>query len=398
MTADARPAEIRLLPGHHKRVKAGHPWIYSNEIAMDAATKALPRGGAVRAIAASGEALGLFTFNPHTLIAGRLLDRDPQAVIDGAWIAARLARALALRERIHPGGFYRWVHAEADGLPGLILDRYGAVVSMQANTAGMELITPQILEAVATLVGPAAVMLRNDAPARGLEGLPAETRLAAGVLDGPVEIVENGARFLIDPGEGQKTGWFFDQRENRALVASFAADARVLDLYSYAGGFTVQAARAGAAMATAVDRSAAALALAERSAALNGVAERCRFVRAEVFETAERLDAEGARFEVVVADPPAFVKSKKDLGAGLRAYRKLARLSARLTAPGGILFIASCSHNVTTEAFMAEVARGLWDAGRDGRILRTVGAAADHPVHPMLPESAYLKGALIQLD
>jgi 23S rRNA (cytosine1962-C5)-methyltransferase len=387
---------IRLQPGHHKRARYGYPWVYSNEIQMDAAAKALTRGSLVQLEASNGEKLGVATFNAHTLIAARVLDRDPNAVIDEAFIARRLQAALSLRERLYPGRCYRLIHAEADGLPGLIVDRYGDAVSIQANTAGMDLLLPAILAALDTVLSPATAVLRNDAPSRGLEGIPSEVRVAKGTLSGPVELTENGARFLADLEGGQKTGWFYDQRDNRAAVGRVARDARVLDLYTYGGGFAVAAGRGGAREVIAVDRSEGALALAAQSAALNGIA--LKTVRAEVFEELERLGPAGERFDVVVADPPAFVKTRKDLAAGSRGYRKLARLSASVTAPGGFLFIASCSHNVERALFDEEVKRGLGDARRSGRILLASGAASDHPVHPSLPESVYLKGSLIQLD
>jgi 23S rRNA (cytosine1962-C5)-methyltransferase len=241
-------------------------------------------------------------------------------------------------------------------------------------------------------------VLRNDTAARTLEGLAGEERVAFGALTKPTEIIENGARFVIDPLAGQKTGWFYDQRENRRFASRFAAGARVLDLYCFAGGFAVQAALAGADQVVAIDSSAAALDWAASSAKLNGVAERCRFARGEVFGELERLHAQSERFDLVIADPPAFARSKKDLGPALRGYRKLARLAASLVAKGGVLFIASCSHQVEPDAFAEEVRRGLQDAQRDGRLIASTGAAPDHPVHPFLPESAYLKAETLVLD
>ena len=389
---------IRLQPGHHKRVVAGHPWVFSNEIVMDAAAKALLPGGLVRLEAAGGDPIGTAMFNPHPLISARMLSRDPAAVIDTDFLAARLEASLALRERLYPDGFYRLIHAEADGLPGTVIDRFGDILVIQANTAGMERLLPALLEAADRVVRPRAVVLRNDSAARGLEGLDTYVRVVKGEIAEPAELMENGARFFANLETGQKTGWFFDQRENRAAVARLSGGARVLDLYSYAGGFTVAAARAGAREVIAVDRSEDALALARRAAEANGVASLCRFVRAESFAELERLAGEGERFDVVVADPPAFVKSRKDLNQGARGYRKLARLSASLIAPGGFLYIASCSHHMDVPLFAEQVRRGLVDARRAGRILATTGAAADHPVHPHLPESAYLKGQIIQLD
>jgi 23S rRNA (cytosine1962-C5)-methyltransferase len=389
---------VRLQPGRHKRAAFGHPWVFSNEIAMDAAAKALPPGGLVRLETANGEALGVAMFNPHPLISARLLSRDADQHIDADFLAARLRAALALRERLYAGGCYRLIHAEADGLPGTVIDRYGDVVTIQVNTAGMDRLTPALLDVAERVLAPATVVLRNDSSARQLEGLPLETKIVKGTIDGPVPLTENGRRFFADLAEGQKTGWFYDQRDNRAAVASLAEGRRVLDLYTYAGGFAVLAACAGASEVVAVDRSERALALAEQAAQANGVAQRCRFVKAEAFAELERLAAAGERYDIVIADPPAFVKAKKDLNQGARGYRKLARLSVALAAPGGFLFIASCSHHVDVPLFAEQVRRGLADARRSGRILRTVGAAADHPVHPHLPESAYLKGQLLQID
>ena len=389
---------IRLQPGRHKRAAMGHPWIFSNEVAMDAAAKALPPGGLVRVETANGEALGVAMFNPHPLISARILSRDPGATIDADFLTARLQAALTLREQLYPGGCYRLVHAEADGLPGTVIDRFGDVVAIQANTAGMDRLTPLLIEAAERVLSPATIVLRNDSAARQLEGLELYTRTVKGALDGPVALTENGARFFADLESGQKTGWFFDQRDNRAAVARFAKHRRVLDLYSYAGGFAVLAAHTGAREVVAVDRSERALALAEQAARANEVADRCRYVRAEAFAELERLAGAGERFDVVIADPPAFVKSKKDLNQGARAYRKLARLCAALVAPGGTLFIASCSHHVDVPLFAEQVRRGLSDAAREARILLTAGAASDHPVHPHLPESTYLKAQILRLD
>jgi 23S rRNA (cytosine1962-C5)-methyltransferase len=393
----ARPA-ILLQPGRHRRAEAGHPWVYSNEVTMDAAAKALPPGTLVSLRSAGGDPLGVATFNPHTLVSARLVDRDVKRRIDADFFAERLANALVLRRRLYAEPYYRLVHAEADGLPGAVADRYGEVLVLQLNTAGMARLEAELLTACEGVLAPAAIVLRNDSPARALEGLESELRLAKGEIAGAVELVENGMRALADPREGQKTGWFFDQRDNRRFVASLCAGARVLDLYCYIGGFAVQAAMGGADAVLALDGSEPALSLAAQAAELNGVGERCRFQHADAFGELVRLGAAGERFDVVIADPPAFVKSKKDLGPGLRGYRKLARLAASLVAPAGVLFIASCSHNVEPPDFAEAVRRGLEDAGRSGRILLSSGAAPDHPVHPWLPESAYLKAQVLVLD
>jgi 23S rRNA (cytosine1962-C5)-methyltransferase len=388
---------IRLLPGRDRRAKSGHPWIFSNEVAMTPAARAIPPGSVVRVEGDDGSRLGIHQFNPHSLIAARRLSRDPAAVIDDAFWQARIADALALRTRLFPTPHYRLVHAEADGLPGLILDRYGDLIALQANTAGMEMATPAILRALDTLVAPRAVVARNEAGVRSLEGLPEVTALLRGT-DATGTVEEGGVSFSVDPLGGQKTGWFFDQRENRARVANLARGETMLDAFCHTGGFGLQAAAAGAARVTLLDRSEHALATAMDTARRNGLADRVEAVRGEAMEALERMGREGMRFGVVVADPPAFAKSRKDIPAAIRAYAQLARRAAGLVAPGGFLFIASCSHHVPSGEFADTVIGGIQRARRDARILAMTGAGPDHPVHPMLPESAYLKALTFQLS
>jgi 23S rRNA (cytosine1962-C5)-methyltransferase len=389
---------IHLLPGQDRRPRAGHPWIYSNELRMDAAAKALPPGAPVCLFSGEGRPLAIALFNPHSLIAARLITRNKDATIDAAFVERRLARALRLRERLFERPFYRLVHAEADGLPGLVVDRFGEVVVCQLNSAGIAGLEPLIMDALDRLLAPRTIVLRNDSPVRELEGLTQEVRIVRGALDAPVELVENDVTFLIDPLEGQKTGWYYDQRENRAFVARLARDQTVLDLYSYSAGFGLQAAATGAESVLALDRSQLGLDLATASAERNGLAARLQTAREDAFAALERFAADKRRFGIVVADPPAFVRSKKDLKPGLRGYRKLARACGPLVAEEGILAISCCSHNVPEDAFADEVRRGLRDAGRGGRLLRRAGAGPDHPSHPALPESAYLKCLVYALD
>ncbi|MGH7004262.1 MAG: class I SAM-dependent rRNA methyltransferase [Alphaproteobacteria bacterium] len=389
---------IRLLPGHEKRVRAGSPWIYSNEIALDAAAKKLAPGALVRVETANGQPLGVASFNAHALVAARLFDRNPAAALDAAWFDARLRAALALRERFFHKPLYRLVHAEGDALPGFIADRFGDVTVVQANTAGAERLLPAFVGALDAVLKPRAVVLRNDGAGRALEGLADEVKVLRGAVEAPIEIEDRGARFAIDVLHGQKTGWYLDIAEARGRVARLAQGARILDLYCHTGAFSVVCARAGARAVRGIDSSAKALALAQQAAALNGLGERVGFERADVFAALEAIVLEKERFDLVIADPPSFVKSKKDLGPGARAYRKLARLAAGAVAPQGFLFIASCSHNMTPEMFAGEVANGIAAAQRAGRILMSGGAGPDHPVHPQLPETAYLKWLMLQLD
>lgn len=387
---------IRLLPGRDRRVKAGHPWAYSNEIAMTPAARALPPGTIVRLEGDDGVRHGMWHFNPHSLIAARLLDRDPAARADPAWFAARLEEARTLRARIGLGQHHRLVHAEADGLPGLVIDRYGDAFALQANTAGMEAATPLVVAALKDLFAPRVIVARNDSPVRALEGLDQHVRLLHG-SEAAARVEEGGLAFTVDLVGGQKTGWFHDQRENRARVAALARGASMLDAFCHTGGFGLVAAQAGASSVLLLDRSEAALSLAMATAHAHGLAGRVTALRAEAMEAMEAMAREGRRFDIVVADPPAFAKARKDIPAALRAYARLARVAARLVAPRGLLFLASCSHHIEPRAFAEAIAQGLWRARRDARVLWSGGAGPDHPVHPMLPESAYLKAQLFAL-
>ncbi|QJE74219.1 class I SAM-dependent rRNA methyltransferase [Aerophototrophica crusticola] len=389
---------VRIQAGRHKRALHGHPWVYSNEVDMDKAAKALPAGSVVRVVDAGGSPLGLATFNPHTLIAARFLTRNVGEAVDTGFFVKRLRRALDVRERLFDRPFYRLVHAESDGLPALIVDRYGDVVVVQANTVAMDRRLPMILEALDEVLNPSAIVLRNDSAARSYEGLAEEVRVAKGEITGLVPVEENGATFFADLSGGQKTGWFFDQRDNRAFIANLAKGRTTIDFYTYSGGFGVLAASRGAKHVTLVDRSAASLEVAMKAAEANNVTDRVEAVKGDAFNLLDRYVEEGRTWEVVICDPPAFVKSRKDLAVGSRAYRKMTKAAAKLVAPGGMLLVASCSHNMEPPLFHQEVARGLGEAGRQGRILRFAGAGPDHPVHPLLPETQYLKAMVFAVD
>ncbi|MCF8479286.1 MAG: class I SAM-dependent rRNA methyltransferase [Rhodospirillum sp.] len=395
--ADPRPI-LSIAPGRSKRLRQGHPWLFSNEVVMTTEIKALPAGSLVTVQDAGGESLGVATFSPHSLIAARLLDERADAAIDRIWVGARLHRALALRAALFPTPHGRLIHGEADQLPGLIVDRLGDVLAVQANTAGMDRLTEVILDALEDRLSPRAIVLINNSPVRALEGLPQEIRLARGALDGPVPVEENGFTYLADLLDGQKTGWFFDQRPNRAFVANLAKGRSVLDAYTYAGGFGLLCLARGATAATLLDRSEHGLDLARRTAEAAGLADRLTTEKAEAFSALERMGNEKRTFGVVICDPPAFAKSRKDVAGAAKGYRKVARLAAPLVEPGGFLFLASCSHHMPTDRFQDESAKGIAQAGRTGRILRSGGAGPDHPIHPALPESAYLKTLTWVLD
>jgi 23S rRNA (cytosine1962-C5)-methyltransferase len=388
---------VRILPGHDRRLRAGSPWLFSNELQMDKA-KQLEPGSVVRLASQDGRAMALALFNPHSLIAARILTRSTDAVVDRAFIDRRLARALALRDTLFAVPCYRLVNAEADGLPGVVIDRYGDILVLQVNSAGMARLEAELVAALVGRFAPRAVVLRNDSPVRTLEGLASEVRLAHGALDGPVELAENGLRFRADPMTGQKTGWYYDQRDNRAFAARLAPAREVLDLYGYSGGFGLAAAAAGAASVLIIDRAADALALAADGAALNGLAATVTTDREEAFAALDRLSTEKRRFGLVTADPPPFARSKRDVPAALKGYQKLARLAAAVVGEAGFLCLSSCSHNVAEETFLEASYAGIRAAGRGARLIRQAGAGPDHPVHPGLPESDYLKFLAFALD
>jgi 23S rRNA (cytosine1962-C5)-methyltransferase len=388
---------LRLLPRFDRRLKAGYPWAFSNEIAMTPEHRRWAPGAPVRLEGDGGWRYGTFAFNPHSLIAARLLDHDPAAAIDAAWVQARIAAAAALRARICDSPHHRLVHAEADRLPGLVIDRFADVAVVQANSAAMDRLLPEITAALTSLLPLRAVVARNDSAARLQEGLPQEVRLLFGET-AAVEVDEAGVRFPIDPLEGQKTGFFLDQRPARDRVAALAPGGRILDVFCHTGAFGLRAAAAGADRVTLVDSSAPALELARRAAERNGLSGRITIQRGDAFDVMAALAADGQQYDIVVCDPPAFAKSRKDADAGLRAYHRMTRLAAPLVAPGGFLLVASCSHHASLDAFTGQVAAALVRARREARVLFTGGAGPDHPVHPNLPESAYLKAQLLQLS
>lgn len=389
---------VRMKQGAGRRIKSGSPWAFSNEIDMTEDTRKLPGGTMVRLNDAHSTFLGIGTFNPHSLIAFRKVANDPETVIDRAFIARRLRMAVPLRDMLVNSPFYRLIHSEADGLPGLIIDRFDDIIACQINTAGMDRLKDEIIAAVDEVLNPSCLVLRAESASRALEGLDPLYEVAKGTLPDIVPVRENGITFFADLKEGQKTGWFYDQRDNRAFVGRLAKGKRVIDFYTYAGGFALHMGIGGAREIIGVDRSESALDLAQKAAEANGLSDKCRWIRENAFDVLERMNKEKEKFDIVVCDPPAFAKVRKDIAAGLHGYRKMARLAAGLVARNGILALGSCSHHVKPDEFLNECARGLNEAGRTGRILLQAGAGADHPVHPRLPETAYLKMLVFQLD
>ncbi len=370
----------------------GAPWIFSNQIKMTAEATALPAGSLVKIVEPQGRIIGLYHFNPHSLIGARLLSRNHDREIDVNFFIDRIGRALRLRERVIGGEHYRLVHAEGDTLPGLIIDRYGDTMVIQPNTAGMMAHLDLIISAIDKLMAPARIAISADGRARALEGLEPISYWHRGETSEAIPIVENGILFQADPLGGQKTGWFYDHRQNRAYAASLAKNQTVLDLYSYTGGFGITCAAAGAAQVVSVDSSELAVTAATQ------VAKPYPNWRGEVADVFKWLERNTDKFGLVVADPPAFAKVKKDVAVALKGYEKLARLATQAVAPGGLLALASCSHHIDPGPFLEACADGIRAGGRQASLIHTAGAGPDHPVHPQLPQTGYLKFLVFALD
>ncbi len=379
---------LRLKRNEDRRLHAGHLWVFSNEV--DTQQTPLPKfrsGELVRVLAHNDRALGLAYVNPKSLISARML--GTWQIPDTAWFAARIRVALGLRERLYPDPYYRAVYGESDGLPGLVVDRYGTQCVVQIGTAGMELLKPHIQEAVLKVLNCDALLFKNDSGAREMEGLPSYVEAATGSFDELGVVIEDGLKFSVPLTEGQKTGWFFDQAANRrALTPYVRKNARVLDVFSYVGAWGVRAARAGAAVVC-VDSSAPALELAAKNAEHNGLTVSTR--RGDAFEVLEALAKEGARFDVVIVDPPAFAKRRKDLPKALAAYKRLNQLAMQVLAVDGVLISCSCSYHVSAEDLQDAIAKAARAADKHLQILELGGQAPDHPVHPAIPETRYLK-------
>ena len=390
---------VRLSPRAEARaIRHGFPWVYAGELTLDRPTKNLVPGSIARLEDAEGRAMGTVTVNPASRILCRMMDPDPGATIDQDWIAARIARALAHRARLYPDPFYRLVHAESDGLPGVVIDRFGDVAVIQPNAAWAEAMIDALADALISVTGVRTVVKNGSGRARTLEGLAEETAVIRGAAPtAPVAVPMNGAIYMADVIGGQKTGLFYDQRPNHAFVAGLSRGARVLDVFSHVGGFALAALAGGAETALSVDGSAGALALAQAGAEAMGQGARFATRQGDAFDTLEALGRDGARFDVVVCDPPAFAPSKAALEAGLRAYERVARLAAPLVADGGYLCLCSCSHAADLSKFRAASARGIGRAGRRGPIIWTGYAGPDHPVLPHLAETGYLKALVFRL-
>jgi len=390
---------VWLKPGREKSLRRRHPWVFSGAIERIAG-QAQP-GATVDIVGSSGDFFGRGAYSPSSQIRARVWTFEASESVDAAFFRRRLTRAVESRRRLgllDAHGACRLVFSESDGLPGLVVDRYGEYLVCQFLSAGAEAWRSTIVELLGEVCAPRGIYERSEGGARHKEGLPSRREALAGdPPPGELEIVAGGARLVVDIANGQKTGAYLDQQHNRQRVAAHARDADVLDAFSYTGGFAIACLRVAARRATLIDSSADALALAERETAANEVHDRCRFVVANVFDELRKLRDAGARFDLVVLDPPKFVHSADQVAAGSRGYKDINMQGLALVRPGGVLATFSCSGHVDAALFQKIVAGAAVDAGRTAQILERLSQPPDHPVATEFPEADYLKGLILRV-
>ncbi len=383
---------VKLKHKEERRILRGHPWVFSNE--LERMTNEYGPGEIVDVLDSAGRFIGRGYINPRTLIAVRILTRDREE-IDIDFFRKRISSARALRTGLGFGDSFRAVFSEGDGLPGLIVDKYADTLVIQSSTAGMDRLLDDILAALRSEYAPAAMVLRNDTSSREIEGLARETRIVHGDIAGPVLIEESGIKYRVDVLEGQKTGFFFDQRENRLALREYVNGRRTLDCFCYVGAWALSAARFGASEVIGIDSSAAAVSLAAENATLNGLS--AQFRKADVFDELRAYDKH-ERFECVVLDPPAFVKSRAKVREALKGYKEINLRAMKLLAPGGTLVTCSCSHHIDQELFREMLIDAAYSAGRQARLLEMRSQSRDHPILLAARETQYLKCAILMVE
>ncbi len=388
--------ELRLKRGEDRRLSAGHLWVFSNEVDIARTPlTAFEVGALARVTNDRDKFMGYAYVNPHSLISARILGRKDGALPVGSLLVHRLQVALSLRERLFDKPYYRLVFGESDGLPGLVLDRFGDFIVGQIATAGMEVLKEDIQQAVVQVIGPKALLWKNDSGARDLEGLTRYVEMGVGEMPASLTVEEGGVQFQVPVSTGQKTGWFYDQAANRAALHKYVRGARVLDVFSYLGAWGLGALKAGAAEVTCVDSSAAALESLEASAAANGLQP--KVIKGDAFDVMESLHASNQRFDVVVIDPPAFIKRKKDIPKGEAAYKRLNQLAMQLLERDGILSSSSCSYHLEPQGLVNAIQRSARHLERFAQIIEVGSQAPDHPIHPAIPETRYLKSFICRV-
>lgn len=399
MDSNEKYTIIRLKPKvSSAKILAGFPWVYDNELVLDRRTKKLTSGKVVELQDSERNFLATAVVNPNSKIFARVLTNTPKRVEESELVLKRINKAKSLRDSIFKEPYYRLVNSEADQMPGTIIDRFGSFFVIQLNSVWSENNLENITKVLVQLFNPDGIFKNSNSRARALEGLDDRSLIVHGSLpSAPLEVLMNGAIYMADLNQGQKTGLFYDQRQNHAFLASISKNKTVLDVFSHVGGFALAALAGGAAEATAIDSSQAALDLAEKSALVNGFESAFSVIKDDAFNALKCLRNKEKKFDIVICDPPAFAPSKQALSSGLRAYERLARISADLVEEGGILVLCSCSHAASLLKFRESCIRGINLAGRNSSIIFTGFAGPDHPVHPMLSENGYLKSLFLSL-
>lgn len=383
--------KLRIKKHQEVRIVKGHPWIFSNEIENFPEIKNIKKGELVEVIIKKDESFALAYFNPHSLISARIISYNAKEKIDENFFVERILAAKTLRDKFYDKPFYRLVHSEADFLPGLVIDRFGDVFSCQISTAGMDELSEFLIKALEIIFPNCVIIFKNDVEQRRYEGLELYCKTVRGELPKQIEIEENEIKYLINIEDGQKTGWFFDQRENRKFIGTISKDCDVLDAFCYLGGFGFNALKGGAKSVTFADSSKEAI---EKIPA----GEKITIINDKIFDLFENSEFQKKQFDIVILDPPAFIKSKKDFFSGLKGYEKLVKLAIPLVKKGGILMLASCSHNATIHDLISAANDGFRKANKKAKLIRSFGAGFDHPIHPALQESEYLKSITFLIE
>ncbi len=392
------PAILKLRKNEERRLRGGHLWVFSNEV--DTRVTPLDQfspGEQIQVIDSTGKFIANAYINPHSLICPRLISRDKNTYLDQALLIHRIKIALSLRARLFPDPYYRLVFGESDALPGLVIDRFGDVLSVQISTAGMEVHKEAIIAALDEVLKPKTIILRNDTSMRTHEGLPSYVETALGETPEMIDIIENSCRFQAPALSGQKTGWFYDHRLNRERATHYVKGLRVLDVFSYMGAWGIPAAVSGASEVFCIDSSATALDQVEANAALNNVADKITTIEGDAFAALKELREDKQRFDVILLDPPAFIKRRKDAKQGLEAYRRINLLAMQLLSRDGLLVSASCSHHLERSRLQDVLLKNSRHLDKNMALLEQGHQGPDHPIHPAIPETDYLKALFCRL-
>ena len=387
-----------LRKGAERRLSSGHCWVYSNEVDVaQTPLKSFVAGDLVEVVSAPGKVLGIAYMEPNSLICARIYSTTPGQEINQVLVAERVMSALKLRQQFYTEPYYRLLFGDSDSLSGVVVDRYGDYLVVQLNTAGIERYQAAIIDALVSVLTPKGILLRGDSRARKEQNLESQAQVVFGEVPKRVELIENGVKFLVPVFDGQKTGWFFDHRSSRGRLQDYVKGKRVLDVFSYIGGWGIQACAFGAREVCFVDSSQSALDGVLDNARLNRCEDRVEVVKGSADKALLMLAEQGRHFDVVIVDPPAFIQRKKDIKQGMKAYQRINEAALKLIGDGGTLVSASCSMHLSAADLCTVVNNAAQRVGVSVRILEQGHQAMDHPIHPTIPETEYIKTVFIDV-